>query len=379
MTADSSDSDAMMEKLKDEETIDALVRILKTLHHNKIINPKPEPGDTYEENENLYGLLENVFSMTASMGLTVTRDTLREVERPGHTWDDEFDAIGDIFHFIATKDIMNAADEFSGGLTRDALWKLKESGEGNYDIPGLFKEVDKSYIFSSSLGPFLDDMFGDSLGGFLVDSDNNVSFGNITNWTTEGGNIKNLLDSLYTLVPEDDAEASDFLSNFDFSSFDKIVDLNDMLHNLAHSGIFTYIDEHNEKHFQFGQWLYKKVDAFMGTFSVDENDYDLFADPSFDSDTTYTMEETWDVWGIRPEDDPTNADEYFAEWKEKYNADGSKTSTHYIYYQDFVFVTGMTNTDPNLPTFCLPGAKAFLPFAISPRPSRRKKETPPRS
>lgn len=351
LTADSSDSDAMMEKLKDEETIDALVRILKTLHHNKIINPKPEPGDTYEENENLYGLLENVFSMTASMGLTVTRDTLREVEHPGHTWDDEFDAIGDIFHFIATRDIMNAADEFSGGLTRDALWKLKESGEGNYDIPGLFKEVDKSYIFSSSLGPFLDDMFGDSLGGFLVDSGNNVSFGNITDWTTEGGNIKNLLDSLYKLVPEDDAEASDFLSNFDFSSFDKIVDLNDMLHNLAHSGIFTYIDEHNEKHFQFGQWLYKKVDAFMGTFSVDENDYDLFADPSFDSDTAYTVEETWGVWGTRPEDDPNNADEYFLEWKQKYNADGSKTSTHYISYKDFVYVNGMPNTDSRLPSF----------------------------
>ena len=351
LTADSGDTDAMMDKLKDKDTIDALVRILKTLHHNKIINPTPEPGDTYEENENLYGLLEHVFSMTASMGLTVTRDTLREVERPGHTWDDEFDAIGDIFYFIASKDIMNAADEFAGGLTRDALWKLKESGEGNYDVPGLFKEVDKSYIFSSSLGPFLDDMFGDSLGGFLVDSDNNVSFGNITNWTTEGDSIKNLLDSLYKIVPEDDAEASDFLSNFNFSSFDKIVDLNAMLHDLAHSGIFTYIDENNVAHFQFGQWLYKKVDAFMGTFGVDENEYDLFADPSFGSDSTYTMEETWDVWGIRPEDDPTNPDEYFAEWKEKYNSDGSKPSTHYISYKDFVFVNGMSSSNPNLPSF----------------------------
>ena len=351
MLGDSGDTDAMMEKLKDQETIDAFVRILKTLHNNKIINPTPEPGDTYEENENLYGLLENVFSMTASMGLTVTRDTLRQVEQPGHTWDDEFDAIGDIFHFIATKDIMNAADEFSSGLSRDALWKLKESGEGNYDIPGLFQEVDKSYIFSSSLGPFLDDMFGDSLGGFLVDSDNNVSFGNVTNWTTEGGNIKNLLDSLYKLVPEDDTEAKDFLSNFDFSSFDKIVDLNEMLHDLAHSGIFTYIDENNVAHFQFGQWLYKKVDSFMGSFSVDANDYDLFADPSFDSGSTYTMEETWDIWGLRPEDDLDHADKYFVEWKEKYNSDGSKPSTHYISYKDFVYVNGMANDNPNLPAF----------------------------
>lgn len=352
----SSDTEAMMEKLKDQEVIDAFVRILKTLHNNRIINPIPEAGDTYEENENLYGLLENVFSMTASMGLTITRDTLREVEQPGHTWDDEFDAIGDIFHYIATKDIMNAADEFSGGLTRDALWKLKESGEGNYDLPGLFAKVDTSYIFSSSLGPFLDDMFGDSLGGFLVDSDNNVSFSNITNWTTEGQNIKNLLDSLYKLAPEDDPstpedESQDFLSKLDFSSFDKIVDLNDMLHNLAHSGIFTYIDENSVAHFQFGQWLYKKVDAFMDTFSVDSNDYDLFADPEFDTDTTYTFEETWGTWGIRPEDNPNTADEDFVAWREKYGTDPGNTVTHYISYKDFVYVNGMRSDNPNLPTF----------------------------
>ena len=64
LTKDTSDTDAMMDKLKDQETIDALVRILKTLHNNKIINPIPEDGDIYEENENLYGLLEHVFSMT---------------------------------------------------------------------------------------------------------------------------------------------------------------------------------------------------------------------------------------------------------------------------------------------------------------------------
>ena len=351
LTGSSADTDAMMEKLKEQETIDALVRILKTLHNNRIINPIPEPGDTYEENENLYGLLENVFSMTESMGLSITRETLRQVEHPGHTWDDEFDAIGEIFHFIATKDIMNASSEFSGGLTRDALWKLKESGEGNYDIPGLFAEVDKSYIFSSSLGPFLDNMFGDSLGGFLVDVDNNVSFSNIVSWTNEGGNIKNLLDSLYKIVPADDEEAKDFLSNFNFSSFDKIVDLNDMLHNLAHSGIFTYIDENNVAHFQFGQWLYKKVDSFMGKFTVDSHDYDLFADPSFGTDSTYTQADTWVIWGTRPEDDPNTADEYFVEWKEKYNADGSKENTHYIAYKDFVYINGMSSDNPNLPAF----------------------------
>ena len=350
LTSDSGDTDAMMEKLKDQDTIDAFVRILKTLHNNEILNPKPEAGDDYEENENMYGLLEFVFSMTESMGLTITRDTLRKVEQPGHTWDDEFDAIGEIFQFIAEKDIMNAADEFSDGLSRSALTKLKDSGEGNYDVPGLFSKIDNSYIFSTSLGPFLDQMFGDSLSGFLIDSENHVSFENITNWAEEGQNIKNLMDSLYTIVPEDDEEAKDFLSNFNMSTLDKIVDLNDMLHNLAHSGIFTYIDTNGVSHFQFGQWLYGKVDASMGKFSVDTNDYDLLADPSLDG-STYTPAETWDKWGTRPEDNLETADEYFLEWKNKYNADGTKENTHYIAYKDFVYVRGMENDDPNLPSF----------------------------
>ena len=351
LTEAGGETDALMDKLKDQDTIDAFVRILKTLHNNEIINPKPEPGDDYEENENMYGLLEYVFSMTESMGLTVTRDTMRAVEQPGHTWDDEFDAIGGILQFIAEKDIMNAADEFSDGLSRSALMKLKESGEGNYDVPGLFAKVDESYIFSQSLGPFLDQMFGDSLSGFLIDSENHVSFENITNWTEEGNNIKNLMDSLYTIIPEDDEEAKDFLSNFDMSTLDRIVDLNDMLHNLAHSGIFTYIDTNGVSHFQFGQWIYGKVDASMGKFSVDANEYDLLSDPEFSADSTYTMAETWDKWGTRPEDDLDTADEYFLEWKNKYNADGTKESTHYIAYKDFVYARGMANDNPNLPSF----------------------------
>ncbi|MBQ6730446.1 MAG: hypothetical protein IJR08_00840 [Bacilli bacterium] len=351
LTSDSGDTDAMMEKLKDQDTIDAFVRILKTLHNNGIINPTPEAGDTYEKNENVYGLLEFVFSMTESMGLTVTRETLREVEQPGHTWDDEFDAIGNILHFIAVKDIMNASEEFSDGLTRSALWKLKESGDGNYDIPGLFAQVDNSYIFSTSLGPFLDEMFGDSLSGFLIDTDNNISFENINDWTLEGQNIKNLMDSLYDIVPVDDEEAKNFLSNFDIKTLNKIVDLNAMLHNLAHSGIFTYIDENNVSHYQFGQWLYGKVDSSMGNFSVDSNVYDLLADPSFDIDSTYTLEDTWGEWGTRPEDNLETADQYFLEWKNKYNADGSSPSTHYIAYRDFVNVRGMANDNPNLPSF----------------------------
>ena len=351
LTSASGDTDALMDKLKEQDTIDAFVRILKTLHNNEIINPTPEAGDTYEKNENMYGLLEYVFSMTSSMGLTVTRETLREVEQPGHTWDDEFDAIGGILQFIATKDIMNASDELSNGLTRSALMKLKESGEGNYDVPGLFAKVDDSYIFSKSLGPFLDSMFGDSLSGFLIDADNHVSFENITNWTVEGQNIKSLLDSMYDLVPEDDEEAKNFLSNFDIKTLYKIVDLNDMLHNLAHSGIFTYIDENNVSHFQFGQWIYGKVDSSMGHFSVDSNEYDLLSDPEFDTDSAYTMADTWEAWGTRPEDNLETADEYFLEWKNKFNEDGTAPATHYIAYRDFVYAKGMTNDNPNLPSF----------------------------
>ena len=347
LTSANGDTDALMDKLKDQDTIDAFVRILKTLHNNPIINPTPEIGDTYEKNENLYGLLEFVFSNTESMGLTITRDTLRNVESPSHTWDDEFDAFGEILQFIAEKDIMNASSELTAGLSRSSIAKLRDSGDGNYDIPGLFKIVDKSYIFSSSLGPFLDQIFGDSLNGFLTNKESNVSFENITDWKQEGDNIKNLLDTIYNILPANDEEAKDFFKNFDIKSLDKVVDLNALLHDLANSGIFTYIDENNVSHYQFGIWLYDKVDSSMSSFK----DYDLLADPKFDADSTYTMAETWDVWGTRPEDNLETADQYFLEWKNKYNADGTKEETHYIAYKDFAYVNGMANDNPNLPSF----------------------------
>ena len=343
------DENALMNGLKNEDTVKAFVRILKTLHNNEIINPKPEEGDTYEENENLYSLLENVFSSTESMGLSITRDTLREVEHPGHTWDNEFDAIGDILYTIASKDITKASDVLKDGVTRNNIIKLRDEGPDNYDLPGLFEKIDDSYIFSSTLGPFLDDMFGESLNGFLVDKDNNVSFANITNWTQEGQNIKNLLDSIYKMAPTDPDKPLD-LANFDFKSFEKVVDLNDMLHDLAHSGIFNYIDEHGVSHFQFGKWLYGKVDSSMQKFSVDTNEYDLLADPEFSLDTTYTLEDTWEKWGLRPEDS-SNPDPYFKEWKDRYDAAGTAKETHYIAYKDFVYVNGMSDDNKDLPTF----------------------------
>ena len=117
----SSDSNGLMNKLKENDgaLVDTLVSILSVLYKNPIINPTPEPGDWYEKNENLYGLLEYVFSLTSEIGIKVTRDTLRNVESPSHTWDDEFNAIGSIIKYIATHDVLNAADMFSSGLTRE--------------------------------------------------------------------------------------------------------------------------------------------------------------------------------------------------------------------------------------------------------------------
>ena len=112
LAKDSSNSDTLMAKLKDRATVDAFVDILKTIKHSKLINPVPQAGDEYEENENLYGLLEYVFSNTKDVGLVVERDTLRQVETPTHTWDNEFDAMGEILYFIANRDIINASSAF---------------------------------------------------------------------------------------------------------------------------------------------------------------------------------------------------------------------------------------------------------------------------
>ena len=345
-----SSSDNIMGKLKENNgaLVDTLVDILKVLYTNPIINPTPRAGDlSYEKNENLYGLLEYVFGLTSELGLKVTReDHLRKVE-DAHPWSDELDAIGAIIKYIACQDVLNAADMFKDGLTRTAVSNLKDEGEGKVGLPKLFTLVDDSYIFKSSLGSFLDDMLGDALSGFLVDKGNNVSFANISNWAEEGQRIANLLGSLYNLIPENDAEAKDFLSKFDLSTLKDIVELNDMLHQLSHSGIFTYIDENGTSHYQFGKWFYQKINDSMVKFNVNSLDYDLLADPKPGSEATWDWK---DSWGVKPGEMVNNADPYFVEYKDAYNPDGTLTDTHMISYRDFVYLGGKANTDESLPT-----------------------------
>ena len=342
-----SNSDNLMDKFKDENLVNSLIKILSVIWKNPLFNPTPEAGDNFEKNENLFGLLEFVFSMTASIGLKVERSTLRKVETSTHTWDDEFSAVGNIIKYIANHDVTKAADMFSGGLSRTSISNLKEEGDGKVGLPKLFTLVNDSYIFKSSLGPFLDDMLGDALSGFLVDKGINVTFSNITDWAEEGQRISNLLDSLYNLIPENDEEAKNFLTNFDMSKLHDIVELNDMLHQLAYSGIFTYIDEHNVSHYQFGKWFYAKVNDSMVKFNVNTSEYDLLADPKASDDSTWAWN---DNWGIKPAADVTNADPYFEEYKDIYNPEYTLTDTHMIAYRDFVYLGGKANSDATLPT-----------------------------
>lgn len=336
-TSSSSDSE-FMDILKDETKVDSLVSILNVLHENPIINPTPQAGDSYVKNENLYGLLGYVFDMIADVGLVVPRSTLEKVET-AHTWNDEFTAFGNIIKYIATRDVLNAASTFENGLTRSAISNLKDDGEDTINLPGFLEKIDDSYIFSQRLGPFLDELLGDALSGFLIDSTNKVSFSNVTNWTREAGNIRNLLNTLYDLTPEDDGEAANFLSNFNIASFTKVVELNKMLHELANSGIFYYVDEHNNTQYNFGKWLYSKISEAMGSFNVGESTFDLLADP------TPKIENNWDwktSWGVRPEDGGV-PDPYFLAWENQYYDPAKKT--HYIAYRDFVSPEGIDAND----------------------------------
>ena len=343
----SLDGANLMDKFKDDSLVDSLVHILTLIFENPLINPDPQPGDWYEKNENLYGLLGFVFNFTSSMGLTVTRERMREVgDHNGWTGENgEFQAIANIIKYIANHDVMKAADMFSDGLTRTSLYNLKDEGEGKVGLPKLFELVDKSYIFKTSLGPFLDDMFGDVLSGFLIDQGTNVSFSNILNWTEEGQAIANLLTSLINLVPENDSEAKNFLTNFDMSKLHDIVELNDMLHQLSHSGIFTYIDEYGQTHYQFGAWFYQKISDAMVKFNVNSNEYDLLADPIPGENASWDWKESW---GIKPGN--ANSDQYFEEYTAKYNPDGTEVNTHMMAYRDFVYLGGKANTDESLPT-----------------------------
>ena len=343
----SNNSDNLMDKFKDGNLVDSLTKMLSVIWKNPLFNPTPEAGDNFEKNENLFGLLEFVFSMTESIGLKVERKTLRKVETNTHTWDDEFTAVGNIIKYIANHDVTKAADMFSDGLSRGSISNLRDEGEGKVGLPKLFTLVNESYIFKSSLGPFLDDMLGDALSGFLVDKGNNVTFSNIADWAEEGERIANLLDSLYNLIPENDEEAKNFLTNFDMSKLHDIVELNDMLHQLAYSGIFTYIDTNNVSHYQFGKWFYSKVNDSMVKFSVNSSNYDLLADPKAADDSSWAWK---DSWGIKPGEGISNADPYFVEYKDTYNPEYALTDTHMIAYRDFVYLGGKENSDPTLPT-----------------------------
>ena len=55
--------------------------------------------------------------MIADVGLVVPRSTLEKVEIV-HTWNDEFDAIGNIIKYIAARDVLNAGSMFENGLTQ---------------------------------------------------------------------------------------------------------------------------------------------------------------------------------------------------------------------------------------------------------------------
>ncbi len=343
---ESGNSDNLMDQFKDETLVDSFVNIMSVLFNNPIINPDPEPGDWYEKNENLYGILGFVFNMTSSIGLTVTRERMREVEGY-HGWtgeNGEFQAVGNIIKYIATHDVLKAADMFANGLSRSSLTNLKEEGEGKVGLPKLFELVDKSYIFKTSLGPFLDDMFGDALSGFLIDTGTNVSFANVLDWAEEGQNIANLLSSLINLTPADDSEAKDFLTNFNISTLHDIVELNYMLHTLSHSGIYTYVDTNGTSHYQFGAWLYQKISDAMVKFTVNSNEYDLLADPKPGENASWSWK---DSWGIKPGNE--NADPYFEEYTAKYNPEGTQVDTHMLAYRDFVYLNGKANTDESLP------------------------------
>ncbi|NLB49921.1 MAG: hypothetical protein GX807_03895, partial [Erysipelotrichia bacterium] len=335
---DLGDTDAIFDLLKDGTTVDALVSILNVLHENPIINPTPLPGDDFANNENLYGLLGYVFDMMSSLGLVIPRSTLEKVET-FHTWNDEFTAFGEIIKYVAMRDVFSAADLFANGLTRSAIANLKDDGDGHVYLPGFLEKIDDSYIFSQRLGPFLDSMFEDALSGFLLDSANHVSFSNITNWTSEAANIRSLLQSLYDLTPVDDNEAQDFLASFNIASFTKVVDLNKMLHELANSGIFFYVDENENVQYQFGKWLYTKIAQSMGSFTVGSSTFDLLADPTPNPENNWT----WDLnWGVRPGEGAT-PDPYFATWHDEHFDPAKKT--HYIAYRDFVSPEGIDALD----------------------------------
>lgn len=254
-------------------------KIINTIYLSNFFNPK------YSENENFYIFFDYIFKdIISANGLSFKKQLMNKdlkweisTTNEGEFYfdkngepilDGEIGAFVNTLKALADSQILTALNEefdFENDIS-----KL----ETEYHISSILAKVGSSYIFKVTFGDFLDVNLESS--GFL-DTENNISFNNVTDWKQEGLNLRKILLCVDKLNLN--------LSNFDITNVKDIVSLNELLHSLSSSMIFSYKDKYLFPNFIFSKLkdnlkidnTYLLIDPNKKTFETAKGDFKLLS------------------------------------------------------------------------------------------------------
>lgn len=293
-----------------------LVELLDVIAECKILNPSPVEGK-FKKNGNYYNIICYLFSQINMDGFAFDPD---DPYYDSIAWVNEYNSDGTIkrkpdgsfygengnfayvIKAIADTSILTALQDLTSGTSERTQGEIFESIAN--DIESVFDSIDKSAIIRNTIAQMLDSAIGSVIG-----VDGSITFKNVTDWSLEGHYLAESLRGLTEILGEKTFD------NLDFGKIKDIVTLNDTLHNLASSGIFVDKNEENpDKRYQFGRWIFDKIEGSIGSFSVGETQIKLLDDP-----------ENWDpAWGDK------SSDPFYLDYAENH-PDGTK----FIAYRDF--------------------------------------------
>ncbi len=304
------DTNLLIESLSGNS--ESIANILDAVYDCKVINPT-------EDKDNFFSLLEFVFSQTNQEGLNFKKDELKALDLK---WTNTRDSNGELY-----KD-KNANPIFDGenGYFTNVIKSVGESGileiaqpgfdigenigelESEYHVSDFIKTAAKSSIFRLTLGDFFDATLEET---GLLDVENNITFTNVTDWEKEADILGKILLGIDKLEID--------LQNFNITQVRDVVTLNDTLHALSDSGIFT--DKNGN--YLLSSFLFDKIKT-----GFSQSDIDLLKDPDDGSGVvTYTEAES-DFLKLDEKTD-WNIDNY------EYDFDTSKyVKGEYIHYYD---------------------------------------------
>jgi hypothetical protein len=281
---------------KFSEESENLALLLDTLFESEIINPKDKFYDNDLDN-NYFGILNFIFgegdgsSMPSGISFKESIVTLRP-SRHGveHNWTNSKTINGDYYRDMYGRPIYDGENGYlvqvlstlgmknSEGKTildafNDPSYNIYEhigDLDKDFGISNIMKAVDKSSIFSATFGEFLDHNL-EATG--LINIDQGMTFDNVENWQIEGENFASLCKAVSNLGELD-------FSNLDLMNITDIPSLNQTLHALANSGVFT---DKTTGDYLFNVFLYEKLESTLSNMSGNN----FLNDPNTDSDPTY--------------------------------------------------------------------------------------------